>query len=271
MERLESWPLIGKLQITITTGLGWAFNCIEHASLEGEVELWEWKDGGNNDVLRNLWKRETSGEDAAEMTWLCRVFRTTPWLGTLSHLLRTPPTNGLPCLDLMMVFPRDRWYLLLNDGQGSKQPRNPSAQVKAELIPFSSWSSPVAAMISFPKAGCRSCTSFPRGGRARPVGGRSWHHLVRACIPLRVRKLTTKNWFRVQSGFQETGAPSTWGPRRWGSLNPNPCESSCLLAREKRIFLQAGECGQSTQIITPGECRSDLFQTGISLFITQRQ
>ena len=44
-------------------------------------------------------------------------------------------------------------------------------------------------MISFPKAGCRSCTSFPRGGRARLVGGRSWHHLVRACIPLRVRKL----------------------------------------------------------------------------------
>ena len=23
---------------------------------------------GNNDVVRNLWKRETSGEDAAEMT-----------------------------------------------------------------------------------------------------------------------------------------------------------------------------------------------------------
>ena len=23
---------------------------------------------GNNDVLRNLWERETSGEDAAEMT-----------------------------------------------------------------------------------------------------------------------------------------------------------------------------------------------------------
>ena len=173
MDRLESWPLIGKLQITITTGLGWAFNCIEHGSLEGKWNYVNIKMAdGNNDVVRNLWKRETGQhEDAAEMTWLCRVFRTTPWLGTLSHLLRTPPTNGLPCLDLMMVFPRDRWYLLLNDGQGSKQPRNPSAQVKAELIPFSSWSSPVAAMICFPKAGCRSSVhQFPPRGQSAPGG-----------------------------------------------------------------------------------------------------
>ena len=33
----------------------------------GIVRMKRWA-GGNNDVLRNLWKRETSGEDAAEMT-----------------------------------------------------------------------------------------------------------------------------------------------------------------------------------------------------------
>ena len=36
-------------------------------------------------------------------------------------------------------------------------------------------------------------------------------------------------------------------------------------SREKEIFRQRAECGQSTQIITVAECRSDLF--GISLFI----
>ena len=38
-------------------------------------------------------------------------------------------------------------------------------------------------------------------------------------------------------------------------------------SREKEVFLQRAECGQSTQIITVAECRSDLF--GISLFIMQ--
>ena len=38
-------------------------------------------------------------------------------------------------------------------------------------------------------------------------------------------------------------------------------------SREKEIFWQRAECGQSTQIITVAECRSDLF--GISLFIMQ--
>lgn len=38
-------------------------------------------------------------------------------------------------------------------------------------------------------------------------------------------------------------------------------------SREKEIFWQRAECGQSTQIITVAECRSDLF--GISLFIVQ--
>ena len=41
-------------------------------------------------------------------------------------------------------------------------------------------------------------------------------------------------------------------------------------SREKEIFRQRAECGQSTQIITVAECRSDLFQTGISLFLMQR-
>ena len=46
-------------------------------------------------------------------------------------------------------------------------------------------------------------------------------------------------------------------------------QSKPLLARsrEKENFLQRAECGQSTQIITVVECRSDLF--GISLFIMQ--
>ena len=94
---------------------------------------------------------------------------------------------------------------------------------------------------------------FPCGGSARPAGGRStargrW-------IPLRCRR-KRKNWF-LQSGFQETAGLG--GKMRIAQSKP-------LVGKD--FF--AAECGQSTQIITVAECRSDLFQTGISLSLMQR-
>ena len=56
-----------------------------------------------------------------------------------------------------------------------------------------------------------------------------------------------------------------------GAKKMRIAQSKPLLARsrEKENFLQRAECGQSTQIITVAECRSDFFQTGISLFDMQ--
>ena len=101
---------------------------------------------------------------------------------------------------------------------------------------------------------------FPCGGTVRApreVAGPSCH-LVRAWIPLQARK--RKNWF-PQSGFQETGGLR--GKMRIAQSN----QPLLARSREKEVFLQRAECGQSTQIITVAECRSDLF--GISLFIMQ--
>ena len=95
---------------------------------------------------------------------------------------------------------------------------------------------------------------FPCGGTVRApreVAGPSCH-LVRAW-----RK--RKNWF-PQSGFQETG-------RLRGKMRIAQSKPLLARSREKEVFLQRAECGQSTQIITVAECRSDLF--GISLFIMQ--
>ena len=100
---------------------------------------------------------------------------------------------------------------------------------------------------------------FPCGGTVRAlreVASPSCH-LVRAWIPLPARK--RKNWF-PQSGFQETG-------RLRGKMRIAQSKPLLARSREKEVFLQRAECGQSTQIITVAECRSDLF--GISLFIMQ--
>ena len=59
------------------------------------------------------------------------------------------------------------------------------------------------------------------------------------------------------------------GDRRPGGEDEDRSIQTLAKSWERGDFF-AAECGQSTQIITPGECRSDLFQTGISLFITQR-
>lgn len=55
--------------------------------------------------------------------------------------------------------------------------------------------------------------------------------------------------------------------RRPGGEDEDRSIRALARSREKEIFWQRAECGQSTQIITVAECRSDLF--GISLFIVQ--
>ena len=124
-----------KIRSEMEWPVNWKITNYNYNRTGSALERWQsvlMRRRGNNVGLRNLWKRERGHKDAAEMTWLSGVFRTTPWLRTLSHLLRTPQQMVRLALTWW-------WYSHVTDdtcclmmARGQNNPETHQQQVKAE-------------------------------------------------------------------------------------------------------------------------------------------